>query len=60
MEPKPVPFGETSAFDTVEQLRQALLDFRETHNAKWLIGRHGFKPPNAIRSKQLSPAALAA
>ena len=48
------------SFDTVEELRQALLDFRETYNAKWLIERHGFKPPSALRSKQLSPAALAA
>jgi transposase InsO family protein len=47
-------------FETVEQLRQALLGFRETYNAKWLIERHGFKPPSALRSKQLSPAALAA
>jgi putative transposase len=47
-------------FDTVEQLRRALLEFRETYNAKWLIERHGFRPPSAIRSEQLSPAALAA
>jgi transposase InsO family protein len=47
-------------FDTVEQLRLALLDFRETHNATWLIERHGFRPPAAIRQEQLSPAALAA
>jgi putative transposase len=24
-------------FETVEQLRQALLDFRETYNANWLV-----------------------
>jgi putative transposase len=48
------------AFDTVEELRQALLEFRETHNTKWLIQRHGFRPPAAIRQDQLSPAALAA
>lgn len=47
-------------FDTVEQLRLALLDFRETYNATWLIERHGFRPPAAIRQGQLSPAALAA
>ena len=47
-------------FDTVEELRQALLDFRETYNANWLIERHGFRPPSAIRQNQLSPAALAA
>jgi putative transposase len=47
-------------FDTVEQLRQALLEFRETYNATWLIERHGFRPPSAVRQDQLSSAALAA
>jgi transposase InsO family protein len=47
-------------FNTVEEPRQALLDFRETHNTNWLIERHGFRPPSAIRQDQLSPAALAA
>ncbi len=47
-------------FDTVEELRTALLDFRETYNATWLIQRHGFRPPNAVRRDQLSTAALAA
>ena len=48
------------AFDTVEDLRQALLAFRDTYNTTWLIERHGFRPPAAIRAEQLSPAALAA
>ncbi len=47
-------------FDTVEELRRALLDFRETYNATWLIERHGFRPPDAVRQDQLSTAALAA
>jgi transposase InsO family protein len=47
-------------FDTVEDLRQALLEFRETYNATWLIERHGFRPPAAIRHEQLHPAAVAA
>ncbi len=47
-------------FDTVEELRQALLEFRETYNATWLIERHGFRPPSAVRQDQLSTAALAA
>ena len=47
-------------FDTVEALRQALLTFRDTYNSTWLIQRHGFRPPNAVRQEQLSPAALAA
>src|ERR671916_257092 len=46
-------------FDTVEALRQALLEFRETYNATWLIERHGFRPPTAVRQDQLSSAALA-
>jgi hypothetical protein len=45
---------------TVEELRAALLDFRETYNATWLIERHGFRPPAAIRNEQLPAAALAA
>ena len=47
-------------FDTVEELRQALLVFRETYNTTWLIERHGFQTPAAVRQNQLSPAALAA
>ena len=47
-------------FDTVEQLRLALLDFRETYTATWLIERHGFRSPAAVRQEQLSSAALAA
>src|SRR3982074_278820 len=47
-------------FDTIEDLRQALLTFREIYNATWLIERHGFITPQAFRQKQLQPAALAA
>jgi transposase InsO family protein len=48
-------------FDTVEDLRRALLGFRETYNTTWLIERHGFRPPIAVRQEQqLSTAALAA
>ena len=48
------------AFDTLEELRQALLAFRESYNTTWLIERHGFQTPAAVRQSQLSPAALAA
>ena len=47
-------------FDTVEELRQALLDFRESYNTTWLIERHGFQTPAAVRQNQLSTAARAA
>jgi len=47
-------------FDTVEDLRRALLNFRQIYNTTWLVERHGFRPPGAIRAEQLSPIALAA
>ena len=47
-------------FDTIEELRLALLAFRRTYNATWLIERHGFQTPAAVRAERLSPAALAA
>ena len=45
---------------TIEELRQALLAFRDTYNCTWLIARHGFQTPRAVRYKQLPSAALAA
>ena len=47
-------------FDTVEELRRALLEFRDTYNATWLIERHGFRTPDAVRQDRISTAALAA
>ena len=47
-------------FDTVKQLRQARLEFRQTYNSTWLIERHGFRTPDAVRQDQLSTRALAA
>jgi transposase InsO family protein len=47
-------------FDTVEELRRALLEFRDAYNTTWLIERHGFRTPDAVRREQLQPAALAA
>jgi hypothetical protein len=47
-------------FDTIEELRQAPLVFRQTYNVTWLIERHGFITPAAFREQQLQPAARAA
>ena len=47
-------------FRTIEELRQALLAFRETYNATWLIERHGFMSPADFRQRQLQPVAEAA
>jgi putative transposase len=47
-------------FETIEALRRALLTFRETYNATWLIERHGFLSPAEYRQKQLQSLAAAA
>ncbi len=47
-------------FETIEELRQALLTFRETYNTTWLIERHGFLSPAEYRRRQLQPLAQAA
>jgi transposase InsO family protein len=47
-------------FETIEELRQALLEFRETYNNSWLIERHSFISPAAFRQKQPKPIAKAA
>ena len=47
-------------FDTVEELRLALLDFRRCYNETWILERHGYRTPVAIRAAQIQPAALAA
>jgi Integrase core domain len=43
-------------FETIEELRQALLEFRDKYNNTWLIERHGFISPAAFRQMQLQPA----
>ena len=47
-------------FENIEELRQALLAFRQTYNTTWLIERHGFPTPAQFREKQLQTAAIAA
>lgn len=47
-------------FQTIEELRKALLEFRETYNATWLIERHGFISPVDYRRQHLQPVATAA
>jgi transposase InsO family protein len=36
-------------FDTIEQLRAALLEFKKVYNEAWLIERHGFLSPAQAR-----------
>ncbi len=39
-------------FDTIEDLRQALLAFQKTYNEQWLTERHGQRSPAANRREQ--------
>lgn len=47
-------------FATLEELQAALAAFRDSYNTTWLIERHGFRPPVAIRNSQLAAAPIAA
>ena len=47
-------------FETIEELRQALLEFRQTYTTIWLIERHGFLTPAQFRQMQLQTAVIAA
>jgi putative transposase len=40
-------------FETIEELRKALLEFKGLYNTTWLIERHGYKTPAQVR-KELS------
>ena len=46
-------------FDTVEELRQALLAFKERFNKHWLLQRHGYATPAQVRAAH-APVAEAA
>ena len=38
------------SFDTVEELRQALLEFKNRFNRHWLLQRHGYATPVQVRA----------
>lgn len=45
-------------FATIEELRQALLAFKETYNREWLLARLGYRSPAQVRQAfALTPAA---
>jgi putative transposase len=39
-------------FDTIEELRLALLDFQQTYNETWIIQRHRYRTPAQVRRDQ--------
>jgi putative transposase len=46
-------------FATIEELRLALHAFKDTYNRTWIVERHGYQTPAAVRAAQLAvlPAA---
>ena len=47
-------------FDTIEELRLALLEFQRLYNQTWIVERHGYRTPAQIRAEQLGTLAAAA
>ncbi len=47
-------------FETVEELRQALLAFKQRYNQHWLVERHGHRTPAAVREALLPRTGAAA
>jgi transposase InsO family protein len=47
-------------FDTIEDLRLALHAFKDIYNRTWIVERHGYQTPAAVRAAQLAPLPAAA
>jgi len=41
-------------FETIEELREALLAFQRTYNDEWIIQRHGYRTPAQVRQQQIA------
>jgi putative transposase len=48
------------SFDTVEELRLALIVFQQTYNQSWIVERHGYRTPAQVRADQLGRMPMAA
>ena len=48
------------SFETVEELRLALLAFKQRYNDHWLVEKHGHRTPSAVRVALRSSAEDAA
>ena len=40
-------------FSTIEELRQALIEFKKQYNEQWILQRHGYKTPAQVRREKL-------
>ena len=47
-------------FDTIEELRLALHAFKNSYHRTWIVERHGYQTPAAVRAAQLAPLPAAA
>jgi transposase InsO family protein len=47
-------------FETIEELRLALQQFKETYNQTWIIERHGYQTPAQVRAAQFGHIPMAA
>jgi putative transposase len=47
-------------FATIDELRQALRRFKDTYNHTWIVERHGYQSPAAVRAAQLALLPVAA
>jgi putative transposase len=47
-------------FATIDELRQALHAFKDTYNRTWIVERHGYHTPAAVRAAQTAPLPVAA
>ena len=47
-------------FDTIEELRQGPHAFKDCYNRTWIVERHGYQTPAAVRAAQLAPLPVAA
>ena len=43
-------------FDTIEELRAALVEFATRYNETWLVARHGYRTPTQVRAETRGPA----
>ena len=46
-------------FATIEELRQALIEFQRLYNRTWIVQRHGYRTPAQVRADQLGLTAAA-
>lgn len=47
-------------FATIEELRLALHAFKDSYNRTWIVERHGYQTPAAVRAAQTAPLPAAA